>query len=118
MTFVNGTLRPSANAASNRSLNQLFSEPVSMKPLSPSAICVKRRVYALHQPGKGFLSLLENGLIFWTRDPAMAMTWLDPVQAASRLRSCHWLSDSLPVASLKPVTLATESYPFLWRDDS
>lgn len=97
---------------------QPYSAPDSMKHSSTSKFSVKRRTWALHDPKNGFLSYLENGLILWTRDPALALTWLNPQQAASRLKSCEQLRDVLPAASLQQLTLTTNRYPFLWRNDT
>jgi hypothetical protein len=50
----------------------------------------------------------------WTADPAQAMSWLDPVLAASRLRLALPSVGVLVSMSFKA---NTNTFPFLWEID-
>ena len=110
----------SANPESKRSLMSLLTGSASKMRSLTSGCSVRRSVWTLHHPELGLLSYMENGLILWTQDPAVALSWMDPQQAATRLRRCDQLQDILSDAYLIQADLSTTStnYPFLWHDEA
>ena len=75
---------------------------------------VRRTAWIFQAPNGLYLAKISDQPE-WTADPAQAMSWLDPVLAASRLRLALPSAGVLVSMSFKASTC---SFPFHWTTDN
>lgn len=105
------------SAPPDNSLNPIpatFDWPSMSPDLKSSSHCVRRTAWILQAPNGLYLSKISDQPE-WTSNPVQAMSWLDPILAASRLRLALPNAGVLVSMSFKA---NTSNFPFHWMADS